>query len=440
MSTIKGGFPDVVVTGMAMTTSLGADAESTWRALLNGESGIRALDDPFVDEFELPVRIGGHLLEDFDAHLSAADVDRLSYVQRMAAVLGRRVWEHAGSPDVDTRRLLVSIGTGVGGLEKLAFAYDDLYARRPEAVSAQTVWQYAPNGPAAAVALERRAHAGVFAPTSACASGSEGVVQAWRNIVAGNADIAICGGVESKIEAVPIAAFAQMRIVLSKNNDDPAGACRPFDRDRDGFVFGEGGALLVIETEQHAKARGATILGRLMGAAITSDGYHMVAPDPTGERAGAAMTRAIQLAGLSASDIDHVNAHATGTGVGDVAESVAINNAVGRASTGGVRPEGRARPLRRRGGRGGVDPDDPSPAGRAGARDAQPEEPRPRRPPRRGGRFTQTRQLRVRGQQFVRLRRPQRRAGLRPLLARQRWRPAHVAVPRRPSDRIVLAK
>ena len=167
MSTSKGGFPDVVVTGMAMTTSLGADAESTWRALLNGESGIRALDDPFVDEFELPVRIGGHLLEDFDEHLSAADVDRLSYVQRMAAVLGRRVWEHAGSPDVDTRRLLVSIGTGVGGLEKLAFAYDDLYARRPEAVSAQTVWQYAPNGPAAAVALERRAHAGVFAPTSA---------------------------------------------------------------------------------------------------------------------------------------------------------------------------------------------------------------------------------------------------------------------------------
>ena len=171
MSTIKGGFPDVVVTGMAMTTSLGADAESTWRALLNGESGIRTLDDPFVDEFELPVRIGGHLLEDFDAHLSSADLDRLSYVQRMATMLGRRVWEHAGSPDVDTRRLLVSIGTGVGGLEKLAFAYDDLYARRPEAVSAQTVWQYAPNGPAAAVALERRAHAGVFAPTSACAWG-----------------------------------------------------------------------------------------------------------------------------------------------------------------------------------------------------------------------------------------------------------------------------
>jgi beta-ketoacyl ACP synthase len=131
-----------------------------------------------------------------------------------------------------------------------------------------------------------------------------------------------------------------MRIVLSKNNDDPAGACRPFDRDRDGFVFGEGGALLVIETEQHAKARGSTILGRLMGAAITSDGYHMVAPDPTGERAGAAMTRAIQLAGLSASDIDHVNAHATGTGVGDVAESIAINNALGEHRPAVYAPKG----------------------------------------------------------------------------------------------------
>ena len=117
------------------------------------------------------------------------------------------------------------------------------------------------------------------------------VAQAWRELVSGNADIAICGGVESRIEAVPIAGFAQMRIVLSKNNEDPAGACRPFDRDRDGFVFGEGGALLVIETEAHAKARGARIIGRLLGASVTSDGYHMVAPDPSGSRAGAAISQ-----------------------------------------------------------------------------------------------------------------------------------------------------
>jgi beta-ketoacyl ACP synthase len=322
-------FPNVVVTGMAMTTALGTDAESTWQALLDGRSGIRTLEDSFIDEFDLPVRIGGHLLETFDEHLTSEENENNSYIQRMALVLGRRVWENAGSPEVDPHRLAVSIGTGMGGIEELLFAYEHLRADRLDEVCPTAVQQYAPSGPSAAVALERRAQAGVLAPVSACASGSEGIAQAWRHIVLGEADIAICGGVEARIEAVPIAGFAQMRIVMSTNNDDPAGACRPFDRDRDGFVFGEGGALLVIETEEHAAARGAKILGRLMGVSITSDGFHMVAPDPNGKRAGYAMSRAVQLAGLSATDIDHINAHATGTTVGDVAESVAINNALG---------------------------------------------------------------------------------------------------------------
>ncbi|HZE16974.1 MAG TPA: 3-oxoacyl-ACP synthase KasB, partial [Mycobacterium sp.] len=182
---------------------------------------------------------------------------------------------------------------------------------------------------AAVIGLERHAKAGVMTAVSACASGAEAITRAWQQIVLGEADMAICGGVETTIEAVPIAGFAKMRIVMSTNNDDPAGACRPFDKDRDGFVFGEAGALLVIETEEHATARGANILARLMGASITSDGFHMVAPDPNGERAGHAMTRSIQLAGLTPGDIDHVNAHATGTSVGDLAEGTAINNALG---------------------------------------------------------------------------------------------------------------
>jgi beta-ketoacyl ACP synthase len=224
---------------------------------------------------------------------------------------------------------MVSIGTGLGSTEELVFAYDDMRAKGMRAVSPLAVQKYMPNSPAAAVGLERGAKAGVITPVSACASGSEGIAHAWQQIVLGEADVAVCGGVESRIEAVPIAGFAQMRIVLSTNNDDPAGACRPFDRDRSGFVFGEAGALLVIETEEHAKARGANILARVMGASVTSDGYHMVAPDPNGEQAGHAMTRAIQLAGLAPTDIDHVNAHATGTSVGDVAEGHAINNAMG---------------------------------------------------------------------------------------------------------------
>jgi beta-ketoacyl ACP synthase len=312
-----------------MTTALATDAETTWEKLLDGQSGIRRLEDPFVTEYDLPVRIGGHLQEDFDGELTRVELRRLSYLQKMSTVLGRRVWANAGNPEVDTRRLMVSIGTGLGSAEELVFAYDDMRARGMKAVSPLAVQKYMPNSPAAAVGLERHAKAAVITPVSACASGSEAIAQAWRQIVLDEADIAICGGVESRIEAVPIAGFAQMRIVLSTSNDDPAGACRPFDKDRNGFVFGEAGALMVIETEEHAKARGAVILGRLMGGSITSDGFHMVAPDPNGERAGFAMTRAIELAGLTPGDIDHVNAHATGTSVGDVAEAKAIRNALG---------------------------------------------------------------------------------------------------------------
>ena len=323
------GFPNVVVTGVAMTTALATDAETTWKLLLDNQSGIRTLDDPFVEEFDLPVRIGGHLLEEFDSQLTRIELRRTGYLQRMSTILGRRVWENAGSPEVDTNRLMVSIGTGLGSAEELVFGYDEMRERGYRAISPLTVQKYMPNGAAAAVGLERHAKAGVMTPISACASGAEGIAHAWQQIVLGEADMAICGGVETKIEAVPIAGFSNMRIVMSTNNDDPAGACRPFDKNRDGFVFGEAGALMVIETEEHAKARGANMLGRIMGASITSDGFHMVAPDPNGERAGHAITRAIQLAGLTPADISHVNAHATGTQVGDVAEGKAINNALG---------------------------------------------------------------------------------------------------------------
>jgi beta-ketoacyl ACP synthase len=322
-------LPNVVVTGIAMTTALATDAENTWKLLLDNQSGIRTLDDSFIEHYDLPVRIGGHLLEDFDQVLTRAERHRMGWLPRMATILGRRVWDNAGSPEVDPNRLLVSVGTGLGSAEQIVFSYDDMRARGRQAVSPLAVQKYMPNASAAAIGLERHARAGVLTPVSACASGSEGIAQAWRNIVLGEADVAICGGVEVKIEAVAIAAFAQMRIVMSTKNDDPVGACRPFDRDRTGFVFGEAGALMVIETEEHAKARGANILARIMGASITSDGYHMVAPDPNGARAGHAMTRAIQLAGLTPNDIDHINAHATGTSVGDVAEGKAINNALG---------------------------------------------------------------------------------------------------------------
>ena len=168
------GFPNVVVTGIAMTTSVATDADGTWKALLDGRSGIRKLEDPFVEQYDLPVRIGGHLLEDFDSELTRVELRRLSYLQKMSTVLSRRVWEHAGSPEVDTKRLMVSIGTGMGSAEELVFAYDDMRAKGMRAVSPLAVQKYMPNSPAAAVGLERQAKAGVITPVSACASGFRG--------------------------------------------------------------------------------------------------------------------------------------------------------------------------------------------------------------------------------------------------------------------------
>ncbi|BDE16735.1 MULTISPECIES: KasA/KasB family beta-ketoacyl-ACP synthase [Mycobacterium] len=322
------GFPDVVVTAVASTTSIAPDAEETWQQLLQGRSGIRELDKPFVAEFHSPVRIGGALRENFDEHLSRIELRRFAFMQKMAAVLGRRVWEQAGSPEVDVNRLMVSVGLGLGSTEDIPYWYDIWKVKGLRAVTPLSVQKYMPNAPAAAIGLDRKAKAGVVSPVMADASGTAAIAQAWQHIVLGEADIAICGGIETVVEAVPVAAFWRLGI-LSTNNDDPPGACRPFDAQRDGMVFGEGGALLVIETEEHAKARGAPILARLMGAAVTSDGYDIVQPNPTGERAGHAIIRAVELAGLTPADIDHVNAHAAGTTFGDVAEARAIRRALG---------------------------------------------------------------------------------------------------------------
>ncbi|MDT5089785.1 MAG: beta-ketoacyl synthase [Mycobacterium sp.] len=322
------GFPDVVVTAVEMTTALATDVEQTWKGLLAGESGIRLLEDDFIDQFGLPVRIGGHLLEDFDQYLTRIELRRFLFLQKIATQVARRLWDNAGSPDVDPNRLMVSIGTAMGSTEEFIWVNDDFRRRGIKAVSPVGVQKAMPNAAAAAVGLERKAKAGILTPVSACASGAEAIALAWRSIVLGEADMAICGGIETKIEAVPIAAFCNHEL-LSTNNDDPAGACRPFDKNRDGFVFGEGGAMMVIETEEHAKARGANIIGRIMGAGIRSDGHQALLPDPTGEQAARSMTRAIQLAGLSPNDIDHVNAHANGTVAGDLAEATAIKRALG---------------------------------------------------------------------------------------------------------------
>jgi beta-ketoacyl ACP synthase len=315
-----------VVTAVTATTSLTPDIESTWKGLLAGESGIRILEDDFVEKWDLPVKIGGHLKEPLDPLMTRLEHRRMSYVQRMAKYVGNQLWENAGKPEVDPDRFSVVIGTGLGGGEKIVEMYDAMNEGGPRKVSPLAVQMVMPNGAAAVVGLELGARAGVITPVSACSSGSEAIAHAWRQIVMGDADFAVCGGVEGMIEALPIAGFSMMR-AMSTNNENPEGASRPFDKNRDGFVFGEAGAMMIIETEEHAKARGAKPLARLMGAGITSDAFHMVAPAADGLRAGHAMKRAMETAGLDPKDIDHINAHATATPIGDTAEANAIRAA-----------------------------------------------------------------------------------------------------------------
>ncbi|GAB4586400.1 3-oxoacyl-ACP synthase KasA [Nocardia sp. IFM 10818] len=313
----------MVVTGMAATTCLAPDLDGTWARLLAGESGIAALTDDFVTEYGLPVRIGGRLTAQPGERLTRIEQRRLSFVQQLALVLGRQVWQTAGAPEVDPERLAVVIGTGLGGGDSLVHAVDVMRAGGYRKVPPLTVPMVMPNGSAATIGLELGAKAGVYAPISACASGTEAIAHAWRLIVTGEADVVVAGGVEGHMDAVPIASFAMMR-ALSTRNDEPARASRPFDRDRDGFVFGEGGALLVLESEQHARARGAVLEGRVLGAGITSDGYHITGTAPDGEGAARAMRKAIATAGLESTDIHHINAHAASTPIGDASEAKAI--------------------------------------------------------------------------------------------------------------------
>ena len=322
-------LPDVVITGFAMTNSLASDAEQTWASLIDGASGIRRLSGPQLEDLDLPVTIGGQLIEGFDAELTRVELRRLSYLQKMAVVLGRRAWADCGSPDMDPTRLAVSVGAGFGNGEEMILGYLEMRNRGLRAVSPLAVQMFMPNGPAAAIGLDRAARGGVQAPMMADATGAGAIAQAWQQIAFGDTDLVICGAVESPIEGVPLAAYSQIDGVMSVDNEHPSGACRPFDRDRNGMVFGEGGALLIMETEAHAKARGARILARMLGAATTSDGYDVMASDPEAEQETHALVRAIQVAGLAPGDIDLVNAHASGTVAGDLVEATALRKALG---------------------------------------------------------------------------------------------------------------
>ncbi|MBE3205533.1 beta-ketoacyl-ACP synthase II [Parafrankia sp. CH37] len=316
----------VVVTGLGATTPLGGDVPSTWEGLLSGRSGARRLTEDWVEQ--LPVQIAAPLA--VEPPLGRVEARTLDRSQQMALVAAREAWADAGSPEVDSERLAVCVASGIGGVLTLLHQHDVLREKGPRRVSPHVVPMLMPNGPASTVGLAFGAKAGVHAPVSACASGSEAIALALDIIRAGRADIVIAGGTEAAIAALPIAGFAQMQ-ALSKRNDAPETASRPFDKGRDGFVLGEGAAVLVLESAEHAAARGARVLGTLAGAGISSDAYHVAATDPTGAGAARAVRAALRSASLEPTDVIHINAHATSTPIGDVAEGVGLRLALGDA-------------------------------------------------------------------------------------------------------------
>jgi 3-oxoacyl-[acyl-carrier-protein] synthase II len=318
----------VVVTGLGATTPLGGDVDSTWKALLAGQSGVRLLTEEWREL--LPVHFAARVATEPADQMERVEMRRLDRSEQFALIASREAWKDAGSPDdIDKERLGVVVASGIGGVITLLDQFVNLNEKGARGVSPHTVPMLMPNGPAANVGLELQAKAGVHTPVSACASGAEAIGYAYEMIKNNRADIIVTGGVEAAIHQLPMAGFAAMK-ALSTRNDAPARASRPYDIDRDGFVLGEGGGILVIEEYEHAKARGAKIYCEIGGQGLTSDGYHIAAPDPDGSGVQRAIKFALANSGLSTKDIVHLNAHATSTPAGDVAEANALRKALGK--------------------------------------------------------------------------------------------------------------
>jgi 3-oxoacyl-[acyl-carrier-protein] synthase II len=318
----------VVVTGIGATTPLGGDAQSSWQALLEGKSGVATLEQEWVARHELPVTFAAQAKVPASEVLTPQEAKRLDPSSQLALISGRQAWEDAGSPEVEPERLAVDFATGIGGVWTLLDAYDALNERGPRRVLPMTVPMLMPNGPAAAIGMDLAARGGVRTAVSACASGNESIANGFHRVQRGEADVVVAGGAEAAIHPLPIAAFAAMQ-ALSKRNDNPGAASRPYDADRDGFVMGEGAGALVLEEYESAKARGAKIYCEIVGGSVTSDAYHITAPDPEGSGAARAVIAALEQADAKASDVEHVNAHATSTPVGDIAEFTALKRVFG---------------------------------------------------------------------------------------------------------------
>jgi 3-oxoacyl-[acyl-carrier-protein] synthase II len=326
----------VVVTGLGATSPVGGDAPSTWAALLAGQSGVRPLEHEWARD--LSTRIAAEALVDPKDVLERVKARRLDRSGQLAMVAALEAWADAGlaeSEDLDHERVGVAMASGIGGVQTLLANYDALNEKGPRRVSPLAIPMLMPNSPAANIGLVIGAKAGVHTPVSACASGNEAIAQGIDMIRLGRADVVLVGGTEAAVHPLPMAAFGQM-MALSKRNDEPEKASRPWDKGRDGFVLGEGAAALVLESAEHAEKRGAKVYAEAAGAGITADSHDIAQPDPVGAGATRAMRAALRESEMQPSDIAHINAHATSTPQGDVAEAMAIRNVLGQAADNAV--------------------------------------------------------------------------------------------------------
>jgi 3-oxoacyl-[acyl-carrier-protein] synthase II len=323
----------VVVTGLGATTPLGGTITETWEGILAGRSGAKPLPPEWLERYELPVHFACSIAQQPSEVLSKVEVRRMDPSAQYAVIAARAAMEDAGSPEVDPQRLGVAIGTGIGGVWTLLDQWDILREKGVRRVFPLAVPMLMPNTSAGNVSLQLGARAGAHTTVSACASGAESMGTAFEMIRSGRADVVVAGGTEAAMHPLPFAGFAQMQ-ALSTRNDDPEGASRPYDTARDGFVMAEGAGVIVLEDHEHAVARGARIYAEFASIGMSADAHHITAPEPEGAGASRAMIEAVERAGLSATDIVHVNAHATSTPVGDVAEANAIRRAFGADADG----------------------------------------------------------------------------------------------------------
>ena len=317
----------VVVTGLGLVTPLGTDVASTWQAVLAGKSGVRALHEDWA--VDLSSKVAGAIDADLSGVLDKVAARRMDRSTQFAVVAAKQAVADADVlANVDPIRLGVAFGTGIGGLSTVMQQMQILNERGPDRVNPLTVPMIMPNAAAALIELEIGAQAGAHAPVSACATSAEAIAWGTQMIRDNRADVVVVGGTEAVINRLAMAAFSAMR-AMSTRNDDPATASRPYDLGRDGFVMSEGAGALVLERLTHATARGANIYAEIAGFGMTSDAHHIAAPDPAGAGAARAMLAAVADAGATTTDVLHLNAHATSTPLGDIAEAAAVRKAFG---------------------------------------------------------------------------------------------------------------